>query len=236
MMRLTVKYLLKCVMVGLAFIVCFWFLNYPVTTRVGINGVVSQETIPLYLKGLRFLLRDIEMRKLSHDIIKGKQEKTEKLLSIFQWTTEHIHHAVPGLPVIDDHPWSIVVRGYGQGDQVNDIFSLICSYAGMEAYYRLFHIQENTKYALSLVYLDSDWTVFDVWRKTYFVNRDKNFATLDQIKRGDFEIISLEKGLSFSKRAYQSLFAKPLKHNHAAKRTSLQKPWSRFLWTLKSVF
>ena len=58
-------------------------------------------------------------------------------MEIFIWTCENIRKQPDGLPVIDDHVWHIIIRGYGEPDQSSDVFTTLCNYAGIRAFYAL---------------------------------------------------------------------------------------------------
>ena len=48
----------------------------------------------------------------------------KKTLKIFIWTHKNIRKAPEGLPVIDDHVWHTIIRGYGINDQSSDVLPL----------------------------------------------------------------------------------------------------------------
>jgi hypothetical protein len=59
----------------------------------------------------------------------------QKAKAIFEWKIKHIVKQPPQLPVIDDHPWHIIVRGYGMADQMADVFAVLSNYAGLKSFF-----------------------------------------------------------------------------------------------------
>ena len=110
-------------------------LWWPATTRQGID--FRQRTIlqPLYLKAMDFISRDGHYRLLAREIVQGAATDEARALQIYAWTRDHIRPVPPGLPVVDDHIWHIIIRGYGTDDQVNDVFTTLCAYAGLSAFW-----------------------------------------------------------------------------------------------------
>jgi hypothetical protein len=71
------------------------------------------------------------------------------------------------LRVIDDHQLNIIIRGYGVNDQVEDLFTLLCTYAGFEAFYKRFYASTGKSYFISFVRLGDKWYAFSVWEGAY---------------------------------------------------------------------
>ncbi|HPM43368.1 MAG TPA: hypothetical protein PLV52_06020, partial [Candidatus Omnitrophota bacterium] len=132
------KNLLRILVLALSIAFIYMFLNIDVTTRKGIDYNVSTIKIPLYLKALDFIDRHYNYVQLTKNIIDGSKDEQEKALRIYIWVGMNIKKNPAGMPVVDDHPLNIVIRGYGVEDQFEDVFTILCTYAGLEAFYEEF--------------------------------------------------------------------------------------------------
>ena len=112
-------------------------LNFTVTTQKGVNFKVQTIKIPLYLKALDFFDRHYNYKLITKRIIRDAQNEQDKAMKILEWTYKNIKRQPKELPVIDDHVWHIIVRGYGLNDQFSDVFTTLCNYAGMDAFFTL---------------------------------------------------------------------------------------------------
>ena len=113
---------------------CWGLLHWPVHTRQGVDYQLVERTIPLYVKLGRFLYRDLEYRVLVREITRGIAGEEGKALALYDWVRTHVHHGIPkGMPVVDDHVWHIIVRGYGTPDQLADVLATLCAYGGLPA-------------------------------------------------------------------------------------------------------
>src|SRR5205807_653962 len=93
----------------------------PATTRQGVGPVVTTRHLPLYLKALDFVDRDANYRALARTITAGIASDEERVARLLAWTRETIHDQPAGFPIIDDHPWHIVIRRYGVDAQKADV-------------------------------------------------------------------------------------------------------------------
>ena len=229
-MRKIVIFLLTCVM-----LLCL--LNVQVTTRKGIDYKVEALKLPLYLKILNFYDRHFNYKWLVNNIINAKISDREKVMAIFNWTIANIKEQPESLPVVDDHVWSIIVRGYGASDQFSDVFTTLCNYAGLKAFFaRIYNFDNTQKVAFSFVKIANNWHVFEPHRGVYFLNRENNLASIADISRGNWIEKKLKDddrlgGIKFSD--YSSQVASidyELSHRHS--RAALQSPINRFLHML----
>ncbi len=85
----------------------------------------------------------------------------------------------PELPVIDDHIWHIIVRGYGTEDQQADVFTTLAVYAGLRAWWTVTRPPDHCGdfLPLSFVRVDGRWVVLDVAHGLVFRDRDGRPAT-----------------------------------------------------------
>src|SRR3989338_7498699 len=103
-------------------VICFaLILNIRVITKQGVNYEVQLIKIPLYLKILDFFDRHYNYIEIVKRITAGSKTEKEKVIKIFQWIDLNIKRNSQELPVVDDHPLNIIIRGYGVNDQLEDI-------------------------------------------------------------------------------------------------------------------
>ncbi|MEK6715229.1 MAG: transglutaminase domain-containing protein [Candidatus Omnitrophota bacterium] len=164
----------------------FFVLNINVTTRQGINYQWHTVKIPLYLKLLDFFDRHYNYKELVKRITLNAKDDRVKAMRIFEWTCNNLKRAPQTLPVVDDHVWHIIVRGYGARDQFSDVFSTLCNYAGLDAFYTWVYTQERTsRIPLSFVELSGKWFIFDPYNGAYFTNAQGLPVDIDAIKLGN---------------------------------------------------
>ena len=208
-------------------------VNIEVTTRQGINYQWHTIEIPLYLKILDFFDRHYNYRWLVNRIINNKDSDETKVLKIFHWTCENIKHQPKELPAIDDHVWHIIVRGYGARDQISDVFTTLCNYAGVDAYFGWVYTADRTKrILLSFVKIGERWCIFDPFNGSYFKNKDDKFADIEEIKSGSsWSIENLGRKSDIDYPAYFDNLP-PIK-DAGLTRANTQSPLNRLLFELK---
>ncbi len=163
------------------------FLTIESTTKQGINADVKEIKIPLYLKSLDFMDRDLNYRWTVRNIVNKHMSDEQKADVIFQWTIQRIARQPEGLPVIDDHVWHIIVRGYGIADQMADVFATLCNYAGCKAFILLLKRHDGTRvYPFGAIYFNGAWHICDPWQSTEFVNSEGRWATISEIISGNW--------------------------------------------------
>lgn len=171
------------------FIICLsaalWVvLNLPVTSKQGVNYVVKTIKVPVYIKVIEFLDRNYHYQELTQGVTQGCYSEQDKVLAIFGWVHRNIKTDIPqGWPIIDDHVWHIVVRGYGVRDQLSDVFTTLCNYAGVDAFYTwVSTVNGARRIPLSLVKIEGSWRVFDPYHGCYFKNKEGEIADIEEIK------------------------------------------------------
>lgn len=171
----------------LIFFGIIYALNIKVTTKQGINYHVSTIEIPLYLKVLDFFDRHYNYKWTVKRIIGGSKTDEEKVMKIFKWTYENIKKTPEGYPIIDDHVWHIMVRGYGVNDQSSDVFTTLCNYADVDGFFTLVYTEDrSSRMPLSLVNIEGHWNVFDPYNGVYFKNKKGQQASIEEIIKGDW--------------------------------------------------
>ena len=153
--------------------------NVPTTTSQGVDYVVSTRTLPAYVKALDFADRDANYKMLAREIAGRAPSDEARLRAVFDWTRANIRDTPSGFPVVDDHVWHIIIRGYGQDDQKADVFTTLLTYAGVPAYW--IFIGPRPELVLSFVRADGAWRVVDVANGVMFRSRDGHWATAEDV-------------------------------------------------------
>jgi len=159
------KAFLRKFLIATVLIVCaIAAANIPVTTRQGVDYEVRAYHIPLYIKVIEFIDRDYQYRRLVREITAGVPCGEAQVLAIFNWCVANIRHKPDGFPIVDDHPLNIIVRGYGVKDQFEDVFTILCTYAGFEAFYKEIVQPSGERYLIAFVKIGGKWYPFSVNR------------------------------------------------------------------------
>lgn len=153
----------------------------PTTTTVGTDYSVSQRTEPLYQKAVGFLDRDIQMRALALRVAGDGGTEEQRIMRLLAWTNANVRPQPAGLPTVDDHPFHVVVRGYGTFDQVADVLATLAAYSGMPATI-LFVRPPGAVYAFTVVKIQGEWRVFDAREERPFRDREDRLATIDMLR------------------------------------------------------
>ncbi len=208
-------------------------LNIKVTTRQGIDYQVHTIRIPLYLKILSFMDRHYNYKQLVKRIIKNEDDDHKKVMEIFSWTYFNIKKQPEDLPIVDDHAWHIIVRGYGVHDQSNDVFATLSNYAGIDTFFDSFNRKKDEKkISLSFAKLNNHWYVFDPYNGVYFVDNEGNFADFNAIKSENFQLehLGVPKKPVLDYRDYFDNMTEIKKVG--LKREKVQSPFNRLLYEL----
>ncbi len=176
----------KLLIIGLSSLIIFIFLlaffNIRVSSYQGINYAVKELKIPLYIKIIDFVSRDYHYHDLVNRTIKGARTEEEKVLRIFYWTLDNIREVPAGYPIIDDHVWHVIIRGYGTDDQAADVLATLCMYAGLPAtWFKACPKDSPLWLAVTLVRIKGCWFILDPARGNYFTNEKGDLATVEEI-------------------------------------------------------
>lgn len=210
------------------------FLNFQVSYKQGINFQVRSVSIPLYLKVMDFFDRHYNYKNLTGKIISPSDSEEQRVMKLLAWTHDNIRDVPEGFPVVDDHVWHIIIRGYGTVDQSNDVFTTLCNYAGVDAFFDfIYSADKNKMVVLSFVKLNNSWRVFDSYNGVYFKNRKGGIASLEDIKEGDWMVSSAARIIR-----QNSDYAKYLENlspigDIGFKRANIQSPLRRLIFQFK---
>ena len=214
----------------------FFILNSQVSYYQGINYRVRIVKIPLYLKVIDFFSRHYNYKITAEEIIAGSKSDKEKAVRLLKWTQENIRPVPPGLPLIDDHVWHIIIRGYGTDDQFQDVFTTLCNYAELDGFFCWINSADNKqKKPFSFVRLKRGWTFFDAYRGVYFKNSKQEIANINDLLANNWHIVSISNRDIFED--YGAYF-KSLRYlnyeNCKLSRAAIQSPFKRFLFWNKN--
>lgn len=228
------KYLKIILLFSLAILIMVTFLNINVSMRQGVNYRVQILQIPLYLKLLDFFDRHYNYTLLVKRIINDSDSEESRIMKIFNWTYANLRKTPNGFPVIDDHVWHVVVRGYGEPDQYCDVFSTLCNYAGVESFFVWISTPDgDKKLPLSFVRVGKTWTIFDPFRKTRFLDKNGVLADVVTLRSEEWRIDSPESTVP----DYKAYFTNLPDFDHVyLTRPTVQSPVNRFLFWLQQLF
>jgi hypothetical protein len=153
---------------------------WPTTRYVGVNFRVSQETLPLWMKAADFIDRDVNLSRTARAVLGGVAGDEAKAAAALAWTRSNIRPVPVGFPVVDDHVWHIIVRGYGPEDQRADVFTTLLAYAGVPAYWMVIGDHRHSV-TLSYARIGGRWRVHDVSAGIAFRNAAGELATPEEI-------------------------------------------------------
>ena len=211
-------------------------LNIPVATRQGINFKVRTLEIPLYIKVIEFVDRDHHYRRLVREITENQSTSEAKTIAILDWVKENIRDVPEGFDIIDDHVLDIIIRRYGSSDQMTDVFTTLCAYSRVPALRSLLKLTTGDEnMPIAYVKLKGKWRVFDVHHNAYFLNREGEIASVEDII-SDVSIVKA-KGIKTKGVAYEEFFRdlEPIEKDFISKEQK-QMPLYRIVYEVKSLF
>ncbi len=217
------------------FIILAALLNMEVTTKQGIDFRVREIRLPLYLKALDYLDRHCNYIQLVRTITSGVKDEDAKVLKILDWVHVNIRQTPRGFPIVDDHPMNIIIRGYGAGDQLEDIFTILCYYAGTRAFYVYIKNSKGSRFPVSFVKLRRGWSPMSAYFGTY-IKKEGRLATLKDISDDPSLIAPIAAGIDgFEAEAFFNFINTSDLEAHLL-RTASQSPFGRAAYRIKRIF
>lgn len=212
-------------------------LNINAATVQCVDYQCRDISIPLYSKVLNFLSRHFDYNRLAGSIVSRRLPEKEKAMRVFNWTLEHIKSVPRGFPVVDDHSWYIIVRGYGTDDQFQDVFTTLCNYSGLDAFFDGVSSKDRSKNkSLSFVRIDKKWRVFDPFNGAYLIGPDGDLAGIEDVLSGGFTVFSKNseaRDIDYAKTLRTLKIDKRIK-GWTFSRAAIQSPLRRFIFWLKT--
>lgn len=220
----------RSVVGGVVIILLVGAACWPVTTRSGLNYQVTTRRITLFEKAVHFLSRDLQTRRLVAEMTRGARGADERLLRLFEWAVAHVRATPAGFPVVDDHPWHILIRGSGAPDQRTEAFALLASYAGFPAAAAsLTAVGTDARLIVAAVRTGPRTLVFDVNHDLIFRNARGECADWKELVRDPALVRRVAGELTVEGEPYEHFFQEAGSLTPRFDRMEAQKPWAR-LW------
>lgn len=209
--------------------VFFWFFTAMSSTRQAINYEVKEIPLPLHLKTMQFMTRFANYHWLLDRLLDGNESELETVRKLQTWAYTAIRPQPESLPVIDDHVWDIVVRGYGKPDQRVDVIATLCNLSDIPAMPIL--AKRNNEDGLTLLAFRhiGQWCFSDPARDVFFMTGEGRFAEAAQLLEGRFVAMSGGQQVDFDYRPYFSDILHDYDELHRVSRSNIQDPVSRLL-------
>tara|TARA_B100001057_G_scaffold444132_1_gene480828 strand:+ start:74 stop:844 length:771 start_codon:yes stop_codon:yes gene_type:complete len=186
MKKIKYKYLLFLILL-FAFLI---FINKETTRKIGINYNVFEYKIPIYLKINDFFNRHYNYKFLVKKINFNQSSKEEIIINTTKWVHQNIKKIPSGVDIVDHHPLTIVQRRLGVQSQFNDILSVFFIYLDIDSFFiRMFG---DISHPLTFFKIDNYWSLLDPYYGIYFINEDRDFASIEDLKTTKWEIMSLD--------------------------------------------
>lgn len=233
--RLTARNKRRLIILGVmaVFISSYGILNMEVSIQQGRDFVVSPVKMSLYMKIIDFWTRYNHHKLLVKNITKDCKSDREILEVLFKWTSTNIRPVPHGFPIFDDHVDNIIIRGYGTDDQSADVFTTLITVAGLKGGIYLTKIfPEKYVHAVSIVELNNRLLLFDTYYNLYFLNKDGDIASLDEI-RDDIDIVKrVANGFKIEDKYEYVRFFQGLKpvNNLGWTKADMQMPLNRLIY------
>ncbi|MDD3905534.1 MAG: transglutaminase domain-containing protein [Candidatus Omnitrophica bacterium] len=212
--------------------------NINVSITQGVDGRLRTITMPLYVKWIEFLSRHYEYARIAKEVTAGCRSDEDKTLAILKWTHDNIRKTPSEWPVVDDHVLNIIIRGYGVADQFQDVFTTLCAYSGLPAFYEdTYNDKKEARYPIAFVKFNNSWHAFDAYYYKYFKTNDGRIATIEDIIR-DRSIIDKAIGgdMTWGGVPYRNFYysLKPVEEGKTL-RPAKQMPMNRILFEIKKA-
>jgi hypothetical protein len=182
------------IIAAIALIAANGICNYPVTYTVNVGGKQVEKRMPLYVKAGGFYYRNWMYKDLVREIVGREDDAANKVLAILSWTNKNITVGTPkGAREAVDYPLDVITRRYGTEEQIEDVFTTLCSYAGLSAGYDTCYNSDRSKgIILSFVKIDGRWLMFDASIGKHFVNKQGKVASVSDSINGNIALSDKE--------------------------------------------
>ena len=121
-----------------------------------------------------------------------------------------------------------MTRGYGEPDQIAEVFALLTSYVGFPATAVLLKPPNAPqKLAVALVQYKTQILMFDVAHQIIFQRANGTFATLEDLAKEPQLIEKASQGITVHGIPYEDYFTNLGELRFTFSRMEQQKPWSR---------
>ncbi len=215
------------IIIGVVAGVLLWC--WPATYKYGDGTTWHVTRVALGPKLARFVGRHQAYGRLAREITAGIEADEAQVRAIFAWTVEHVDRHIPlGTVVPDDHIWSIIQRGYGSDDQLADVCTTLCTYAGVRgAAHRIKTLDGHSRY-VALVQLREVWVLLDPFEQVLIENAQGQLASIEELIEHPEWVDAAARRAGIDPAAYARVLAglRPVTATQFL-RTELQAPWPR---------
>jgi uncharacterized lipoprotein YehR (DUF1307 family) len=170
--------------------ILFILLNKETTRKIGINYNVVEYKIPVYLKVNDFFNRHYNYKYLVKKININLDNKKDIILNTTKWVNQNIQKIPEKVDIVDHHPLTIVHRRLGEQSQFSDILSVLLIYLNVDSFF--IKGISNIYHPLTFFRVNNYWSVLDPYYGVYFINKDENFASIEDLKKSKWQIVNLE--------------------------------------------
>ena len=154
---------------------------------MGIDYVVTEYEIPLYLKLYNFYGRHLNYKFIVNNIVENSNTDIQKILNISKWISNNIQKIPKGVEIVDNHPITTIDRRLGTMDQFSDLLSVMLVYAGIKSFY-----WRNNGNVLTFALLNESWSVVDPYYGIIFLSREGQMSLIHELKNEEWALFSLE--------------------------------------------
>jgi hypothetical protein len=214
------------------------FLTMPTTTLQGVDYRVTAYQEPAYVKAIDFVQRHYQYRLQVSRICGASSSDDDCVLALFDWIHGHIRPTPPGWPVVDDHVLHIIIRGYGESDQMADVFVTLADYAGVPAFFRFLVRPPSTRLVLAFARLNGKWAVFDVENHVVFRGKDGRLADVNELVDDPALVDAQTRGMTHGGLPYSAFISRPMLMPFVPPhplRGDMQQPWPRIRYELRRI-
>ena len=168
-----------------------------------INFNVNEEKISNFKKIKDFYIRHKNYENLVKDITRGTDDQEIIIKKISLWIYENINEVSEDQDVVDSHPWTVIERKLAVREQYSDILSVLLVHKDIDSFF-CFGV-ENLEYPITFFKYDEYWSIIDPQNGIFFLNKEKNFSSVDENKKTDWIMYHLVEGKVNSKN-FQKIF------------------------------
>src|SRR5688572_9967686 len=95
----------RAALVGSVAVLLLMIACWPTSRFVGVNHIVSRQTLPLWVKAVDFIDRDLNLARTAHAVLGDTAGDDAKAAAALAWTRANIRNTPGGMPFVDDHVW-----------------------------------------------------------------------------------------------------------------------------------
>jgi len=164
-------------------------LNKNSKQLIGINHLVTEYEIPLYLKLYNFYGRHLNYEYLVSEITKNSNSEQDKVIDISKWINNSIKKLPNNVDIVDSHPLTIAERRLGNKVQFSDLLSVMLVYADIDSFF--WSDEKIHGDVLTFYKIGDQWSVIDPYYGILFINTERTIASIKELKNNDWQAVTL---------------------------------------------